>query len=208
MRTPSGQITLKLKLPGRHNVMNALAAAAAAHALGVKNEKIRKGLEAMQAVKGRLQFREGVSGMQVLDDTYNANPSSLQAALDVLSSLPGRKWLVLGDMAELGEDSEGLHRQAGLQARESGVERLYLTGRNSEFAAQGFGAGACFIEDKTRLVDSIYADWITEGATQGAVLVKGSRSMQMEKVVDLLVAKNEERGNEYKSSDQVKKGGR
>jgi len=208
MRTPSGQITLKLKLSGRHNVMNALAAAAAAHALGVKNEKIRKGLEAMQVVKGRLQFRKGVNGMQVLDDTYNANPSSLQAALNVLSSLPGRKWLVLGDMAELGEDSEDMHRQAGVQAREFGVERLYLTGRNSEFAVQGFGSGACFIEDKAQLVDSVSADWETEGSTQGTVLVKGSRSMQMEEVVDLLGAENEERGNEYKFSGSAKKGGR
>ena len=206
MYTPSGQIMLKLALPGRHNVMNALAAAAAAYSLGINNESIKKGLETMRAVKGRLQFIEGVSGMQVLDDTYNANPSSLQAALNVLSSLPGRRWLVLGDMAELGLDSEGLHRQAGLQARESGVERLYLTGRNSEFAAQSFGFGACFIEDKARLVEAVSADWKSEGEMQGTVLVKGSRSMKMEEVVDLLAAENKKSGNECKSSGPAKTG--
>lgn len=208
IQTPAGQIDLTLKLPGRHNVMNALAATAAAYALGIENEKIRKGLEGVQPVKGRLQFREGAGGMHVLDDTYNANPSSLQAALNVLSSLPGKKWLVLGDMAELGMDSEILHRQAGLQARESGVERLYLTGRNSEHAVQSFGSGARFIEDKTRLVDAVSTDWKNEGDKQGTVLVKGSRSMRMEEVVDLLVTENGKSDNEYKSSGSAKTGGR
>lgn len=191
MYTPLGEIKLCLHLPGKHNVMNALAAATVAYALKVGEEDIRAGLELMQAVKGRLQLREGIDGMNILDDTYNANPFSLQAALDVLSSHSGRRWLILGDMAELGEDSMALHYQAGVQALESGVDRLYLTGRYSEHAVKSFGERARFIEDKSQLAEAVCADWKSEGCTRGTVLVKGSRSMQMEEVVDLLVVGNQ-----------------
>lgn len=205
MHTPFGEIRVQLQLPGRHNVMNALAAATVAYALEIDKEKIQAGLEKMQAVKGRLQLREGVDGMSVLDDTYNANPSSLQAALDVLSSYSGRKWLVLGDMAELGENSEELHRQAGAQALESGVERLYLTGRTSKYAAESFGEDAQFIEDRGQLVEAVCADWNSEKEKHGFVLVKGSRSMRMEEVVDLLTSDN--RTSMHASSVSTNRGG-
>lgn len=213
--TPMGEIKVQLQLPGRHNVMNALAAATVAYALDVDNEKIRTGLERTQTVKGRLQLRESANGMNVLDDTYNANPSSLKAALDVLSSFSGRKWLILGDMAELGESSEDLHRQAGVQALESGVERLYLTGRYSKVAAESFGAGAQFIEDRSQLAETVCADWNNKKGNRGVVLVKGSRSMHMEEVVDLLMAGNRasmnkstvNKSNTYSSTGSTNMGG-
>jgi UDP-N-acetylmuramoyl-tripeptide--D-alanyl-D-alanine ligase len=171
--------SIRLQLFGRHNVANALAAAACAIALRIPFERIAAGLESMQAVKGRLQLKSGRNAARVLDDTYNANPASLGAALDVLESFPGRRWLVLGDMGELGPTGPELHARAGASARQAGVERLFALGALSRFAAQAFGAGAGHFASSEDLV----AELCPALAPDITVLVKGSRAMSMERVV-------------------------
>ena len=138
--TPAGEADLRLALPGRHNVMNALAAAAVALALDVPLDAVVRGLESVRPVRGRLQVREA-RGLRVLDDTYNANPGSVAAALAVLATSPGRRWLVLGDMGELGAESAELHRRMGRLAREAGVDRLWTLGALAALAAESFGEG-------------------------------------------------------------------
>jgi len=127
--------------------------------------------------------RAAPGGMQVYDDTYNANPASLAAALQVLAAADGCKWLVLGDMAELGGDAASLHEQVGRLAREAGVERLYALGELSRRAASAFGRGARHFDRWQALAEAVRADW----QAPGAVLVKGSRSMHMERVVEALL---------------------
>ena len=180
--TAAGRIVCKLRLLGRHNVMNALAAATSAVALGISLDVIKAGLEAVPPVKGRLQTKMGIRGVQIIDDSYNANPLSLAVGLSVLSDCEGRRWLVLGDMAELGEQSAEYHREAGELARRSGVERLYCFGLMSRLVAESFGRGAKYYEDQGALIAEL-RDEITADVT---VLVKGSRSMQMEHVVTAL----------------------
>jgi UDP-N-acetylmuramoyl-tripeptide--D-alanyl-D-alanine ligase len=182
--TPRGSIAVRLPLPGRHNVANALAAAACCEAVGTALADIAAGLAGMRSIKGRLERKRGARSSTVLDDTYNANPASLLAALEVLSGMPGRHWLVLGDMGELGETAAALHRGAGAAARESGVERLFATGTLSREAVAGFGAGAAHFPDMRDLVVAV-KDGLRPEVT---VLVKGSRSMQMERVVNALTA--------------------
>ncbi len=173
------EVEVALSLPGRHNVMNALAAASAALALGVSLPDVVAGLGGMVPVHGRLNWKPGVAGAQVLDDTYNANPTSLRAALAVLAERQEERWLVLGDMAELGAGAESLHAQAASWAKEAGVSRLYAVGRMAAVAASGFGSGGCHYSDKQSLVSALRAE-LKPGV---AVLVKGSRSMAMEQVV-------------------------
>ena len=181
--TPVGTLEIDLPLQGRHNALNALAATAAAIAVEVDLEAVKSGLGSMQPVMGRLVAKHGRNGARILDDTYNANPASLSVAIEVLTSQAGRPWLVLGDMGELGEAAEELHRQAGEVARGAGVERLFAVGNLSRFAIAAFGAGGQHFEDKEalllRLNDELCAD-IT-------VLVKGSRAMQMEVVAEALL---------------------
>lgn len=184
LQTPQGEVELQLHLPGRHNGMNALAAAAVAVALGIGLDKIRAGLASLQPVAGRMQLLDGLPGMRVIDDTYNANPSSLQAALQSLQSMPGSRWLVLGDMAELGEEAGRLHAEAGRQARAAGVQRLYAFGPNSAKAVEAFGETGYHFTDLESLVAALCAEW----RGSGVVLVKGSRSMRMERVVQALRA--------------------
>lgn len=179
LHTPAGSLALWLRLPGRHNVMNALAAAACTHALGLPLDRIGTGLESMRPVRGRLEACSGPRGVRVFDDTYNANPGSLQAALEVLASCAGERWLLLGDMRELGAHAEELHRHAGKMARALGVDRLYATGELSRHAVAAFGGGAKHFDSITALVASLTDD-LHKDVT---VLVKGSRSMQMERVV-------------------------
>ena len=183
--TPEGATEVKLSLPGRHNVMNALAAAAAALAAGAALSDIKKGLEAMRPVHGRLERTTGIKGAELIDDTYNANPASLQAALDVLAACATRKWLVLGDMGELGEDAAALHEQAGEWARAAGVEALYATGELSRHAARTFGAGFEHFANHAALIAALTGRLEREngGVT---ILVKGSRSAHMEEVVAAL----------------------
>jgi UDP-N-acetylmuramoyl-tripeptide--D-alanyl-D-alanine ligase len=185
LSSPVGMTEVKLSLPGRHNVMNALAAAAAALAAGAVLSDIKKGLEAMRPVHGRLERTTGLGGAELIDDTYNANPASLQAALDVLAACATRKWLVLGDMGELGEGAAALHEQAGEWARAAGVEALYATGELSRHAARTFGAGAEHFANHAALIAALTGRL---GRENGGVtiLVKGSRSAHMEEVVAAL----------------------
>jgi len=182
LQTKSGDIAIHLALPGRHNVMNALAASACALACGCTLEAIQQGLQNMQPVKGRLQRRAGINGISLIDDTYNANPASLNAALAVLNNNTPPYWLVLGDMNELGSESAEFHREAGQRAREFGVERLWAIGDMSHYAVESFGEGAQHFAHHNELIQSLHAQL----PSRATVLIKGSRGMQMEKVVNAL----------------------
>ena len=174
---------VRLSLPGKHNIQNALAAAACCVAVEIDLETIKAGLEGVRTIKGRLQIKKGINGSRVYDDTYNANPASLEAALKVVGERPGRHWLVLGDMGELGESSETLHFRAGENARAYGFEKLYTLGQLSTHAVEGFGNGALSVTSPEELV-SILKDGLSEEIN---VLVKGSRAMAMERVVNGIV---------------------
>jgi UDP-N-acetylmuramoyl-tripeptide--D-alanyl-D-alanine ligase len=180
--TPSGDVRVALPLEGRHNAANALAATAAALAAGASMADVKKGLEAMPVVPGRLQRKAGIHGAQIIDDTYNANPASLHAALQVLAQCRGDRYFALGDMAELGEKAIEYHRQAGRQAREVGVDRLYAVGELSRHAAQSFGEQGRHFSAQDELITSLKTD-LHDNVT---LLVKGSRSAHMENVVAAL----------------------
>ena len=175
-------VPVSLPLAGIHNVRNACAAAAIAHALELNLDVIRTGLESVNPVGGRLEPLRGVNGATLFDDSYNANPISVIAAADFVASLPGESWLVLGDMKELGNDAAELHREVGEAARASGVSRLFAYGDLASNAAEGFGEHASWYTSIDALVDELGAE-LSAGVS---VLVKGSRSMRMERVVDAL----------------------
>ena len=183
LHTPIGEQAVRLPLVGQHNAANAAAAAAAAIALDVDLATVAAGLAEVTPVKGRLMPLRGVDGVRVIDDTYNANPTSLKVALDVLSASTPPRWLVLGDMAELGDDAESAHHEAGVLARSAGVERVWCTGTLSRGAASSFGAGAEHFDDVRELIKALL-DALDPAAT---LLVKGSRSAGMERVVAALV---------------------
>ena len=187
--SPAGRATVRLALAGRHNVVNALGAAAAAHACGTSLAEIAAGLARMRAVKGRLQSHAGVNGAQLIDDSYNANPSSLSAGLEVLAAFPGERWLVLGDMNELGGQSRDAHVSAGHEARERGVTRLFAVGAFTPESVGAFGPGGEWFADATALSSHVRT-LLSPGVT---VLVKGSRSNRLERVVDALRASAEPR---------------
>jgi len=175
-------VAVSLPLVGVHNVRNACAAAATAHALDVSLDDIRAGLEDVSPVAGRLQPVRGVHGATLFDDSYNANPLSVIAAAEFLAALPGESWLVLGDMKELGDDAIELHREVGEAARASGVDRLFAYGDLASIAVEGFGENGRWYASLDTLVDEL-----SEALTADvSVLVKGSRSMRMERVVDAL----------------------
>ncbi len=179
-------------LPGRHNLRNALAAAAVAYSLDVGFDDIIAGLEAVRAVPGRLCALAGVGGMQLLDDSYNANPGSLEAALETLGEYGGERWLVLGDMAELGADAMRWHIKAGRCAARCGVARLFTLGALSRAAADGFdGTAECF-DSCEALIARLAAALRETDAPGVTILVKGSRSARMERVVQTLSAPYEE----------------
>ncbi len=175
-------IVITLPLVGVHNVRNACAAAAVAHALSVSLDDIRAGLENVSPVAGRLQPVRGVHGATLFDDSYNANPLSVIAAAEFLSALPGESWLVLGDMKELGDDASELHREVGEAARASGVNRLFAYGDLASSAVEGFGENARWFGSLDALVDALSEALRSDVS----VLVKGSRSMRMERVIDAL----------------------
>ena len=183
LHSPLGEVQVMLALAGRHNVRNALAAAAAATSAGATLADVAAGLGSMRSVKGRLQLRRTRAGAWLIDDSYNANPSSARAGLEVLSELPGRRWLVLGDMAELGEFADSSHRELGELARALGVERLYAFGALAGLAADSFGAGAERYRDATELTRALDAA-ITPDVR---LLIKGSRVNRLERVVEALV---------------------
>jgi UDP-N-acetylmuramoyl-tripeptide--D-alanyl-D-alanine ligase len=179
LASPLGRAHVELKAGGAHNIMNALAAAAAAAAAGASLEAIAAGLGRFRPVAGRLQLKAGRNGSAIIDDSYNANPSSVRAGLDVLRNLSGEKWLVLGDMAELGEGSLDSHAQLGPYARDCGVTRLFAHGPLSARAAAAFGAGGECFSDSDSLMRRLAAE-IAPGVT---VLIKGSRINRLERVV-------------------------
>jgi UDP-N-acetylmuramoyl-tripeptide--D-alanyl-D-alanine ligase len=181
---PAGAVPVRLPMAGRHNVLNALAAAAASVACGATLETVAEGLAAVRNVPGRLRRVAGRRGVALYDDTYNANPGSVRAAIAFLEALAGERWLVLGDMAELGPDSTDMHREMGELARRSGIARLYCTGPQTRAAADAFGVNAEWHEGMPELIAALRAAE-RPGIT---VLVKGSRSMAMERVVQALAA--------------------
>jgi len=182
LRTPVGEAEVALPLPGRHNVANALAASAVALALDVPLPTIVAGLQAATGVPGRLRREVTAGGWTVIDDSYNANPSSMAAAIDTLLLAGGERWLVLGDMAELGADARALHAAVGRRARERGVERLFAVGPLGVATVEAFGSGGEHFSDKAALIAALRA------RLHGDVtcLVKGSRSAGMEQVVAAL----------------------
>lgn len=177
--TPEEHAAFELPLAGEHNARNALAAIAAATAAGASLAACARALARFVAVKGRLQVKTGRHGAMLIDDTYNANPDSVRAAIDVLARAPGRKFLVLGDMGEVGTQGMAFHEEVGLYAREAGIDGLYTLGELAAVTARAFGAGARHyprIEDLLADVEGVLGP-------QTALLVKGSRFMQMERVV-------------------------
>jgi UDP-N-acetylmuramoyl-tripeptide--D-alanyl-D-alanine ligase len=186
---PLGTAAVVLHMGGRHNVSNALAAAAAAAAAGAGLEQIVAGLGAMRAVAGRLQFKKALSGAWIIDDSYNANPSSMRAGIETLTELDGAKWLVIGDMAELGEYAPEAHKEIGEFARARGVERLYAIGGLARLAVDSFGAGGQWFADAQALSSALARDLGGGAAAAGAgvrLLIKGSRVNRLERVVDRL----------------------
>lgn len=184
LRSATGEVDIQLLMPGRHNARNALAAATACLAAGVALASVVAGLESFAGVKGRLQCRAGRQGAEILDDTYNANPDSVRAGIDVLASTIGRKLLVLGDMGEIGEASGQYHDEIGGYAKSQGIDRLFAFGDAAQQAVRNFGEGArhyCNIEKLIAAVDK-------ELGPETTVLVKGSRFMKMERVADALAA--------------------
>jgi UDP-N-acetylmuramoyl-tripeptide--D-alanyl-D-alanine ligase len=178
VRTPAGEARARLAIPGLHNVRNALAAAACAHAAGIPVETIGRGLAAFLPYAGRLQVKRTPGGATLIDDSYNANPDSVRAAIDVLAAQPAPTVLVLGDMGEVGEDGPAFHREVGRYARERGIGALFALGEASADAARAFGAAARHFSSPEELVRALPRD--------ATLLVKGSRFMRMERVVAAL----------------------
>jgi UDP-N-acetylmuramoyl-tripeptide--D-alanyl-D-alanine ligase len=177
VRTPGGEAHATLAIPGLHNVRNALAAAACAFAIGIKEKIIGEGLSAFRPYTGRLQVKTAIGGATVIDDSYNANPDSVRAAIDVLAACPAPTVLVLGDMGEVGEQGEEFHREVGAYARAKKIGSLLALGEATRHSVEAFGGGGRHFDS----VDALVA------AIQGrSILVKGSRFMRMERVVAAL----------------------
>jgi len=176
------ELLINLPLPGRHNAYNALAVIAAASVAGLSAQQICQGLEQMQQASSRLEFKHSSQGAQIIDDSYNANPASLKAAIEVLCAQSEQAWLVLGDMGELGAEEQSIHQQMGEFAKSAGIKKLFALGELSRYAVQGFGKGAIHFETYQQL-SAVLAEQLTQDCS---VLVKGSRSMHMEKIVDAL----------------------
>jgi UDP-N-acetylmuramoyl-tripeptide--D-alanyl-D-alanine ligase len=189
--TEAEQAEVRLKVYGKHNVMNALAATAVTLSLGIPLQSIASSLSSFENIQGRLTARTSAAGCQVIDDTYNANPLSVSAAIDVLAArqpggqagIPGDTVLVLGDMEELGENAEKLHSEIGRYAKSAGIRYLYATGDLSVNTVNAFGENGFYFEDKNRLIDAL-----NESLTGSEfVLVKGSRGAAMEEVVERIL---------------------
>lgn len=175
-------ISVDLAMPGAHNARNALAAAAVAVAAGIAPAAVREGLAAFRGIKGRLQRRLGLNGSLLLDDTYNANPDSVRAGIDVLAATVGKKILVLGDMGEIGEMTAQFHDEIGGYAKSQGIDRLFAFGESAALAALNFGAGGQHFKKIETLIEALVAE-LNPATT---ALVKGSRFMRMERVVNAI----------------------
>ncbi len=183
IRAPQGQFSVDIPLPGKHNGANVLAAATAALALDIPPAHISRAIAHLDGVPGRLRWRPGRLGTRILDDSYNANPASLEAAIQVLAQQPGQRYLVLGDMGELGPDAALYHHQAGMRLKQLGIEGLFTLGDLSRAAAESFGTGAhafSGLEDLLRAMEPVLG-------RQTTILVKGSRAAHMERVASALV---------------------
>jgi UDP-N-acetylmuramoyl-tripeptide--D-alanyl-D-alanine ligase len=173
-----------LPLAGLHNLRNALGAAAAACAAGASIEQIVVGFAAMKTVAGRLELKPAINGAFIVDDSYNANPSSLKAGLDALRSFAGTRWLVLGEMKELGDASDELHAEVGRYARQAGIERLLAIGEGARYSVEAFGRGGQWFAD----IDALIRDAKSSLTSGVAVLIKGSRANRLERVSAALSA--------------------
>ena len=190
MKTPAGEAVVTLRIAGRHNVRNALAATAATLAAGVPLEAVARGLESFEPVKGRSQLKSlalGGATLPLVDDTYNANPDSVRAAIDVLAELPGPRWLVLGDMGEVGDQGPAFHAEVGEYAAERGIDALWCAGTLCADAARAYGLEARWFADAPAIEAALGAR-LEHAPPFAAVLVKGSRFMKMERVVAALQA--------------------
>jgi UDP-N-acetylmuramoyl-tripeptide--D-alanyl-D-alanine ligase len=183
--TPLGAIEFDLRVHGRHNVANALAAIAGATAAGAGLAAVRNGLSAFHAVAGRLETKVARAGAAIIDDTYNANPDSVRAAIAVLARAPGKHWLVLGEMGEVGDQGPAFHREIGEYARQSKIDRLFATGDLTRETVATFGAGAEHFASAEALVAALGRELAGAGSDI-TLLVKGSRFMRMERVVAAL----------------------
>ncbi|MCF7749472.1 UDP-N-acetylmuramoyl-tripeptide--D-alanyl-D-alanine ligase [Bacillus subtilis subsp. subtilis] len=188
LTSPQGQVEIALALPGRHNISNALAAASLALAAGIGLDQIAAGLARAEPVPGRQIAHQLPNGAVLIDDSYNANPGSLAAAIDALAGGKSEGWLVLGDMRELGPDGEALHAQAGRRARDAGIKRLYTLGPLSAAASAAFGEGGRHFADHHSLAVALAND-LHAGVR---CLVKGSRGSAMDNIVKALLARGEE----------------
>jgi UDP-N-acetylmuramoyl-tripeptide--D-alanyl-D-alanine ligase len=188
LKAPNGEVEFTLPASGLHNVKNALAASTAAIALNVSLQSIAEGLSGFSGAKGRLQQKQGQFDAQVIDDTYNANPASMKAAVDVLSAREGKRFMVMGDMGELGADAGLMHAEIGSYAKQSGIDALFVLGDLSQEAVKAFGSGAQHFENAESLSEAVLnrMDKVT------TVLVKGSRFMRMERVVDKITKNSHE----------------
>lgn len=184
LSTPGGGAVVDLPMVGRHNVVNALAAAAVGHALGLSAAQIADGLSRAEGAAGRLRLLPGVGGARIADDSYNANPDSMRAGLNWLARQPGRRWAVLGQMAELGDYSARAHQEVGAHAAQCGIEQLLAVGPAADGIAEGFGPAAQWVATAAEAVQQLQPH-LAEDVT---VLVKGSRAAGMEQVVQALCA--------------------
>lgn len=201
LKTPEGTAPVRLHIAGRHNVKNALAASACALAAGVPLAAVAQGLVAFEPVKGRsraLVLHAAGKEITLVDDTYNANPDSVRAAIDVLAELPAPRWLVLGDMGEVGNQGPEFHAEVGAYAAACGIEVLCTLGELSAHSAKAFGAAQHF-ED----MDSLLASVSSQVGEMGSVLVKGSRFMQMERVVHALLSRGEDKDSPNNKNKEV-----
>lgn len=191
--SPVGDAEIRLPMAGSHNIQNALAATAATTAAGATLEAVRRGLADMVNVKGRLRPEPGPLGSTIYDDSYNANPGSVAAAIRFLAGLPGERWFVLGDMAELGPDEIALHREVGVLAAHSGIDRFYAVGPLARHAAEGFGSRARWAADVATMAEIIGPE-LSAGVQ---LLVKGSRSAGLERLVRILNGESPDAGGAH-----------
>ncbi|MDM0105269.1 UDP-N-acetylmuramoyl-tripeptide--D-alanyl-D-alanine ligase [Variovorax sp. J22R24] len=199
-RTPLGEVRSTLRIAGRHNVVNALAAIACSLASGVSLDKIGEGLAAFEPVKGRSKASElafaGGRTITLVDDTYNANPDSMRAAIDVLASLPGPRVLVLGDMGEVGDQGPQFHAEVGAWARERGIETVFALGKESVHSIAAFAGATDADARHFDEIDALNAAVLAQLPSTASVLVKGSRFMQMERVVQAIAAASQQQDKE------------
>lgn len=189
----SQELSVTMLAQGEHNVRNALMAAACATAVGVDLQKIQSGLQKFSPVSGRMSRYIGINNTQIIDDSYNANPGSVRAAIDVLSTIPGSV-LVLGDLAELGEDTEKLHAELGDYARQKNIQKVFTLGKLSANVSRAFGKGAEHFTDRDSLIEKLKQ----QASPSTTFLIKGSRSARMDMIVNALCATDSSKNNTHK----------